>query len=172
MRNVKLPSDFGDGATSNDARRLGMDAARAPKLLGMATKAYQRQKLDMAYDAAFLAVSCDRHLLDGWLLLGGICANLEAYAEAQECFRTVLTAQPDHLGAYAALGEVSIALKDFSGATQALQKVVQLDPHGKNEASLRARMLLVSRGQWKLGLQALSAMTQLAQKAQQAQAKK
>jgi tetratricopeptide (TPR) repeat protein len=163
MRNVKLPEDFGDGVTSKEALRLGMDSKRASKLLGIAQKHYKKGDIDSAYDAAFLAVSCDRSLLDAWLVLGAVCGQHGAFAEAQQCFRNVIEKDANHAGAHTALGEACIAVKDFAAATQALQKVVQLDPAGKNEASLRARMLLVSRGQWKMGLQALSAMAKMAQ---------
>ncbi len=159
MRDVKIPDDF-DGQTTRDALRLGLSAASVHRFLAIAQAAYAQADLEAAYDAAFLAVSCDRSQVDAWVMFGAVCAQRGAYTHAQTAFKQALEQHPDHLGALTGLGETSIALKDLSGAAQHLQKVVQLDPSGSKEASLRARMLLVSRHQWKLGLEALSALEQ------------
>jgi tetratricopeptide (TPR) repeat protein len=143
---------------------LGLDASAAGRFFAMATAAYERGDFKAAHDAAFLATSCDTTKASTWLLLGATCAQLGSYPQAKACFNAALEREADNLGAMLGLGEAHIATQELAAAASYLHKAVTLDPAGDKEPSRRARMLLVARGQWKLGLQALSALAQFGKK--------
>jgi RNA polymerase-associated protein CTR9 len=138
--------------TDPDAAALGLSAKNAPKFFRQAVSLYSRQDYHAATEAARLAVACNKSVAAHWVIFGACFARLGELDYAKTAFDHALELDANDIGCWVGLGELQIAKKDFSAASKALQKAVELDKTGQHAGAKRARMLLVSRKQWNYGI--------------------
>lgn len=144
---------FAPGAfTSDEAKAVGLGPEHAALYFAQATEFFAKNEFLPAHAAAVLAASCDNRNAKHWTLLGAVSAQLRMFGFARKMFDEAVARDPNEVAAYVGIGEILIVQQDFSAAQKALQKAVEADKLGQSPASQRARMLLVSRGQWKNGI--------------------
>ncbi len=75
--------------------------------------------------------------------LGCIFQKMERYGEALQMYREALDIEPSDVHCLANRGEIQFRMGHLLAAAEDLQKAVELDPHRRNPAAQRARVILM-----------------------------
>ncbi len=77
-------------------------------------------------------------------MLGAVYQQLDMKDEAAEEYTIALELDPEHLHAYVNRGELLLQNGDFDKALDDLKRAIEMDPDGRDPASLRARALAMA----------------------------
>lgn len=78
---------------------------------------------------------------DAWHALAAAHAKQKSFRPARECLARVVAVEPRRIGAWVDMAEACIAVLDYKGAADALQRALNLDPNGDDPAGRRARAI-------------------------------
>lgn len=121
---------------------LGLKPSDAPGFVGFALQMLEQNDLESAASAAELAVASDPRSFQGWMCLGATRARAKQEKSALDAYARAAELNSNDVRLWCDVGELKLALLDYTGAAKALQLAMQQDPKAETPAGRRAQALV------------------------------